>query len=104
MWNRVGAGLPQAPIQDLAIAGATFLASMRTGGLYLSRDAGRTWTRVSGALAEGFFPVVTTEEQASNLFAASATEGLYAVLFARTGRKLEQDHRPDTTVNCQPNI
>ena len=81
-WNRVGSGLPQAPIQDLAIAGATFLASMRTGGLYLSRDAGRTWTRVSGALAEGFFPVVTTEEQANVLFAASATEGLYAVHFA----------------------
>jgi hypothetical protein len=30
-------------------------------------------------LAEGFFPVVTTEEQATTLFAASATEGLYAV-------------------------
>ena len=81
-WNRVGSGLPQAPIQDLAIAGATFLASMRSGGLYLSRDLGRTWTRVSGALAEGFFPVVTTEEQANVLFAASATEGLYAVQFA----------------------
>jgi photosystem II stability/assembly factor-like uncharacterized protein len=83
-WNRVGSGLPQAPIQDLAIAGATFLASMRTGGLYLSRDAGRTWARVSGALAEGFFPVVTTEELANVLFAASATEGLYAVRFSKS--------------------
>jgi hypothetical protein len=73
--------LPQVPIQDLAIAGATFLASMKTGGLYLSRDAGRSWTRVSGPFAEGFFPVVTTEEQANVLFAASATEGLYAVQF-----------------------
>jgi photosystem II stability/assembly factor-like uncharacterized protein len=82
IWNRVGAGLPQAPIQDLAIAGATFLASMRFGGLYLSRDRGRTWTRVNGTLAEGFFPVVTTEEQATTLFAASATEGLYAIRFA----------------------
>jgi photosystem II stability/assembly factor-like uncharacterized protein len=80
-WNRVGSGLPQVPIQDLAIAGATFLASMKTGGLYLSRDAGRSWTRVSGPFAEGFFPVVTTEEQANVLFAASATEGLYAVQF-----------------------
>jgi photosystem II stability/assembly factor-like uncharacterized protein len=88
-WNRVGSGLPQAPIQDLAIAGATFLASMRTGGLYLSRDAGRTWTRVSGALAEGFFPVVTTEEQANILFAASATEGLYAVRFGSGGTSAE---------------
>ena len=52
---------------------------MRGGGLYLSRDRGENWTRVSGTLAEGFFPVVTTAEQATRLFAASATEGLYAV-------------------------
>ena len=81
-WERVGSGLPQAPIQDLAIAGSTFLASLRAGGLYLSRDSGRTWTRVSGAYAEGYFPVVTTVEQATTLFVASATEGVYAVRFA----------------------
>ncbi len=83
-WARVGAGLPQAPIQGLAIAGSTFLASMRAGGLYLSRDRGRAWTRVSGTLAEGFFPAVTTEEQATTLFAASATEGLYAIHLERS--------------------
>jgi photosystem II stability/assembly factor-like uncharacterized protein len=81
-WHAVGAGLPQAPLQDLAIEGNTFLASMRAGGLYLSRDRGENWTRVNGMLAEGFFPVVTTEEQATILFAASATEGLYAVQIA----------------------
>ena len=81
-WRAVGAGLPQAELQDLAIEGSTFLASMRAGGLYLSRDRGENWTRVTGLLAEGFFPVVTTEEQATTLFAASATEGLYAVLIA----------------------
>jgi hypothetical protein len=81
-WHLVGSGLPQAPIQDLAIEGSTFLASMRNGGLYLSRDRGESWSRVSGTLAEGFFPVVTTEEQATRLFAASATEGLYAVQLA----------------------
>lgn len=84
-WARVGAGLPQAAIQGLAIAGSTFLASMRAGGLYLSRDRGRTWTRVSGTLAEGFFPAVTTEEQATTLFAASGTEGLYAIHVGREG-------------------
>jgi photosystem II stability/assembly factor-like uncharacterized protein len=81
-WNAVGEGLPQAEVQDLAIEGSTFLASMRAGGLYLSRDRGENWTRVTGMLAEGFFPVVTTEEQATTLFAASATEGLYAVQIA----------------------
>jgi len=78
-WNRVGEGLPQARLQELAIAGGTFLASMHAGGLYLSRDWGHSWTRVSGTLAEGFFPVVTTDEQAETLFVASATEGVYAV-------------------------
>jgi len=84
-WHAVGAGLPEAPLQDLAIEGNTFLASMRAGGLYLSRDRGENWTRVNGMLAEGFFPVVTTEEQATILFAASATEGLYAVQVAAPG-------------------
>jgi photosystem II stability/assembly factor-like uncharacterized protein len=78
-WKLAGSGIPQAPVQDIAIAGDIFLASMRAGGLYLSRDRGRTWARVSGMLAEGFFPVVTTEDRAAILFAASATEGLYAI-------------------------
>ncbi len=47
-WRAVGAGLPQAELQDLAIEGSTFLASMRAGGLYLSRDRGENWTRVTG--------------------------------------------------------
>ncbi len=84
-WTLAGAGIPQAPVQDLAIAGDTFLASMRAGGLYLSRDRGRSWTRVPGMLAEGFFPVVTTEDRAATLFAASATEGLYAIRIANSG-------------------
>jgi photosystem II stability/assembly factor-like uncharacterized protein len=81
-WKLAGAGIPQAPVQDIAIAGETFLASMRAGGLYLSRDRGRSWNRVAGMLAEGFFPVVTTEESAAILFAASSTEGLFAIRFA----------------------
>lgn len=85
-WQAVGAGLPQAPLQDLAIEGNTFLASMRAGGLYLSRDRGENWERVNGMLAEGFFPVVTTEGAATTLFAASATEGLFAVQVAPAAR------------------
>ncbi len=74
------------PIQDLAIGGRDVscvddnwraLSRVRCG----THDGRRFW----GALAEGFFPVVTTEEQASILFAASATEGLYAVQFAAGG-------------------
>ena len=78
-WQQVAAGLPQAPIQDLAIVGDVFLASMQTRGLFISFDRGRTWARIEGTLAEGYFPVVTTPEEAAVIFAASATEGLYAV-------------------------
>ena len=78
-WQQAASGLPSTPVQDLAIAGNVFLASMRTGGLYVSSDSGRTWTRVAGTLADGFFPAVTTKSNAGVIFAASATEGLYAV-------------------------
>jgi len=78
-WQQATSGLPEAPIQDLAIAGPVFLVSMQTGGLYISSDSGRTWARIEGTLAEGYFPVVTTRDAASTIYAASSTEGLYAV-------------------------
>jgi photosystem II stability/assembly factor-like uncharacterized protein len=78
-WRPAASGLPQAPTQDVAIAGSVLLASMQTGGLYISYDTGRNWSRIEGTLAEGFFPVVTTRESGAVIFAASATEGLYAV-------------------------
>ncbi len=74
-----------APLQDLALTPDAWLASMQTGGLYLSHDRGLTWARIEGTLAEGYFPVVTTARAARVIYAASATEGLYAVeLGART--------------------
>jgi photosystem II stability/assembly factor-like uncharacterized protein len=82
-WQHVASGLPKAPVQALAILGDTFLASMQTGGLYLSTDRGRNWQRVEGLLAEGYFPVVTTDDSARFVFAASSTEGLYSVELGR---------------------
>ena len=78
-WQQAAAGLPSTPVQALAIEGNVFLASMRTGGLYVSSDTGRTWSRVPGTLADGFFPAVATKSDGGVIFAASATEGLYAV-------------------------
>jgi len=78
-WQQAASGLPEAPIQDLAVVGSIFLASMQTGGLYISCDHGGTWARIEGTLAEGLFPVVATSDAASTIFAASATEGLYEV-------------------------
>jgi photosystem II stability/assembly factor-like uncharacterized protein len=78
-WQQAASGLPSTPVRDLAVAGNIFLASMRTGGLYVSADSGRTWDRVAGTLADGYFPAVTTKSDAGVIFAASATDGLYAV-------------------------
>ncbi len=83
-WQLAASGLPEAPIQDLALVGSVFLASMQSGGLYISSDRGRTWARIEGTLAEGYFPVVTARDAASTIFAASATEGLYAVELTRS--------------------
>lgn len=78
-WQLLAAGLPDAPVRDVAIAGETYLVAMETGGLYLSSDKGVTWSRIEGTLAEGFFPVVTTPAEGGVIFAASATEGLFAI-------------------------
>ncbi len=91
-WQQAASGLPEAPIQDVALVGQAFLASMQTGGLYISYNRGRTWTRIEGTLAEGYFPVVKTDDAATLIFAASATEGLYAVeLAAPTAAAHDQD-------------
>ena len=78
-WEKVGSGLPQVPIQGLGLTENVWLASVQTGGLFYSRDEGRSWSRVKGTLADGFFPVVTSAEAGGTLYAASATDSLYAV-------------------------
>ncbi|MCU1341014.1 MAG: glycosyl hydrolase, repeat protein [Candidatus Acidoferrum typicum] len=78
-WRQAGGGLPAVPVQSFTISGNIFVASMRTGGLYVSADSGHTWTRLAGTLADGLFPALTTQAGTGVIFAASATEGLYAV-------------------------
>lgn len=78
-WKLAGSGLPQVPLQDLAIAGETVVASLRAGGLFISWDEGKNWQRVNGELSDGFFPVVIAQGSADKIFAASATDGLFAI-------------------------
>jgi photosystem II stability/assembly factor-like uncharacterized protein len=81
-WELSASGIPQAQVQDLAVVENVFLASMQTGGLYLSLDRGASWQRIAGLLAEGFFPVVASLGNAKMVYAASASEGLFAVELA----------------------
>jgi photosystem II stability/assembly factor-like uncharacterized protein len=84
-WDAAGHGLPEAPVQNLATVGPVFLAAMKFGGLYLSRDSGRNWERLSGVPAEGYFAALVGAPNSSwpaatvTFYAASATEGLYAI-------------------------
>jgi len=93
-WHLAASGLPEAPIQDFALTPAVYLVSMQTGGLYISSDQGRSWARVEGTLAEGYFPVVVTPNALSTIFAASATESVYAV---EMGSKAKSSPSPVTT-------
>jgi photosystem II stability/assembly factor-like uncharacterized protein len=81
-WQQAASGLPQAPIEDLAIVGNVFVASPRVGGLYVSVDGGRTWTRLPGTIAEGLFPAVAAEGRGAAVLAASASDGVYSLGFA----------------------
>jgi hypothetical protein len=78
-WQQAASGLPATPVQEFAATGGVFVASMRTGGLYVSSDSGRTWDRVPGTLAEGFFAAVAPSNEPGVIFTASTTEGLYKV-------------------------
>lgn len=83
-WQLVAAGLPDAPVRDLAISGEVMLAAMETGGLFISHDGARNWSRISGILAEGQFPVVTTPGGSRVILAASASEGVFAIELMET--------------------
>lgn len=81
-WSRAAHGLPEVAIRDVAVAGKTLLASVGTGGLFISRDRGLTWSPVGGSMAEGYFPVVAAEPGSNVIYAASASNGLYAIRLA----------------------
>ena len=84
-WRKAGNGLPQVPIQQIAIVRGTVFAAVQSGGIYYSRDRGARWDRLEGSLAEAFFPAVVASESAATVFAASSTDGLYAVDFSPAG-------------------
>ena len=81
-WRKAGNGIPQVPIQQVAIVGGVVFAAVQSGGIYFSRDRGASWERLEGSLAESFFPALAVSHTAPIVFAASSTDGLYAVDFS----------------------
>jgi photosystem II stability/assembly factor-like uncharacterized protein len=88
-WQQAASGLPQAPVEDLAIVGNVFVASPTTGGLYLSTDTGRTWSRLAGTIAEGSFSAVAAQPGATAVVAASG-DGVYSLHLAPRGEAAAQ--------------
>jgi photosystem II stability/assembly factor-like uncharacterized protein len=78
-WQQAGSGLPQVPIEDLAVVGDVFAASPTTGGLYLSHDSGRTWSRLPGTIAEGNFSAVTARTGETAVIASSSSDGVFSL-------------------------
>ena len=81
-WRKAGNGIPQVPLQQVAVVGGTVFAAVQSGGIYYSRDRGGRWDRLEGSLADAFFPAVIASPSTSVVFAASSTDGLYAVDFS----------------------
>jgi photosystem II stability/assembly factor-like uncharacterized protein len=81
-WRKAGNGIPQVPIQQVAVVGAVVFAAVQSGGIFYSRDRGASWERLEGSLAESFFPALAVSYAAPVIFAASSTDGLYEVDFS----------------------
>jgi len=81
-WRKAGNGIPQVPLQQVAVVGGAVFAAVQSGGIYYSRDRGGRWDRLEGSLADAFFPAVIASPSSSMVFAASSTDGLYAVDFS----------------------
>ncbi len=74
-WQLVQNGLPAGEPISYFFADGAWVLAMRGGGLYLSRDASRTWERLdTGALAGPFTGVAVAA--GGKLVVASLTEGL----------------------------
>ncbi len=75
-WKR--AELTELQTQDVAGSENALLVSLQRRGLVVSYDGAKTWRRLDGPLAEGFFPVLSSRRSGS-IVAASATEGVFSL-------------------------
>jgi len=93
-WQQAASGLPQVPIEDLAVVGDLFVASPTTGGLYVSRDSGRTWSRLPGTIAEGYFSAIAAHAGGTAVVAASSSDGVFSLGLAPATTTAALLHEP----------
>ena len=83
-WERRGAGLPLSDIAGLDFApdGRTVYASdFRNGGIFVSRDAGESWTAfpAAGLVSNRVFAVAADPTRPGRLFAGATAGGLHVL-------------------------
>jgi photosystem II stability/assembly factor-like uncharacterized protein len=88
-WNKAGAGLPGAHVEELLLRPEMWLVSMqsagRSGGLYASRDQGLSWSHIKSkgvdeSIGTGTeFPVLAAAGAPERIFAGSVSDGLYVL-------------------------
>jgi photosystem II stability/assembly factor-like uncharacterized protein len=76
-WRQ--ANLTEPSFEDLALVRGGVVVSSVKGGIFLSRDSGKSWTSMSGPNAEGALSALRSREASNQLVAASATEGMFVL-------------------------
>jgi photosystem II stability/assembly factor-like uncharacterized protein len=76
-WHQ--ASLSELSIDDLAFVRDAIVVATAKGTLFLSRDGGKTWDHLGGPTADETLSALRSRETGNELFAASATEGLFVL-------------------------
>jgi photosystem II stability/assembly factor-like uncharacterized protein len=74
-WKREKNGLPGGPVDQWLRDGSVFVATMREGGIYVSRDQGASWTRVDQDAERGRITGIV-RAQAGVWLMGSQSEGI----------------------------
>ncbi len=74
-WEHREAGLPAGQLEDWLRTKDLMVAALRDGGMYVSRDAGKTWERVDQDAERGRFTGIV-ETQQGVLSVGSQSEGV----------------------------
>ncbi len=82
-WERLEAGLPAGHLESWLRTKDRLVATLRDGGMYVSRDAGKTWQRVDQDAERGRFTGLI-ETQPGVLAIGSQSEGVLRLFLSGT--------------------
>jgi photosystem II stability/assembly factor-like uncharacterized protein len=74
-WELLQAGLPAFDSNPLLAFQDFMIISLKSGGLYFSRDLAKSWVRLDGPTETGVFTGIASDGQ-GGLYAGSRNEGV----------------------------